>query len=132
MSWFSSKKSELSWNHINSAEDLNVAISNSNEKAVLLFKHSTRCSISSMAKSRLEDKWVNDIKIQPYYLDLIAFRDVSNQIADRFNIIHQSPSSIPDLCDSMSITDEQISIAFSVAAGVWTLGAILVGPLIDR
>ena len=53
MSWFSSKKSELSWNHINSAEDLNVAISNSNEKAVLLFKHSTRCSISTMAKSRI-------------------------------------------------------------------------------
>jgi len=94
MSWFSSKKSELSWNHINSAEDLNVAISNSNEKTVLLFKHSTRCSISIMAKSRLEDKWVNDIKIQPYYLDLIAFRDVSNQIADRFNIIHQSPQVI--------------------------------------
>lgn len=94
MSWFSSKKSELSWNHINSVEDLNFAISNSNEKAVLLFKHSTRCSISTMAKSRIEDKWANDIKIQPYYIDLIAFRDVSNEIAERFNVIHQSPQVI--------------------------------------
>ena len=100
MSWFSSKKSELSWNHINSIEDLNVAISNSNEQAVLLFKHSTRCSISTMAKSRLEDKWTINTKIQPYYIDLIAYGDVSNEIAERFNVIHQSPQAIIILNES--------------------------------
>ena len=40
--------------------------------------------------------------------------------------------SIPDLCDYMDITAEQISIAFSVGAGFWLLGAILIGPIIDR
>ena len=91
MSWFSSKSSQLLWNNINSIEELNDAIFASNEQTVLLFKHSTRCSISSMAKSRLEDKWREDLLITPYYVDLISFRNVSNEITDRFNIIHQSP-----------------------------------------
>jgi bacillithiol system protein YtxJ len=91
MSWFSSKKSLLLWNHINSIEELNLAISNSNEQSILLFKHSTSCSISSMAKSRLEDKWSEELEITPYYIDLLAFRNVSNEIAERFNVTHQSP-----------------------------------------
>ena len=91
MSWFSSKSSQLIWNNINSIEELNVAISSSNEQSILLFKHSTRCNISSMVKFRLEDKWNNELEIIPYYIDLIAFRNISNEITDRFNVVHQSP-----------------------------------------
>jgi bacillithiol system protein YtxJ len=91
MSWFSSKSSQLIWNNLNSIKELNDAISSSNEQAILLFKHSTRCSISSMAKSRLEDKWSKELLISPYYIDLIAFRNVSNEISDRFDVTHQSP-----------------------------------------
>lgn len=57
----------------------------------LIFKHSTRCSISSMALSRLENKWEPELKIKPYFLDLLKFRDVSNEIAHIFGIEHQSP-----------------------------------------
>lgn len=59
--------------------------------AVLLFKHSTRCSISSMALNRLETKWADDEQIHTYYLDLLNHRDISNEIANMFSIEHASP-----------------------------------------
>jgi bacillithiol system protein YtxJ len=60
--------------------------------AVAIFKHSTRCSISSMAKNRLERSWnPNNKNIPVYYLDLISFRQLSNDIANRFNLTHESP-----------------------------------------
>ena len=60
--------------------------------AVAIFKHSTRCSISSMAKNRLERSWNPSNKNIPvYYLDLLSFRHLSNEIANRFNLIHESP-----------------------------------------
>jgi bacillithiol system protein YtxJ len=60
--------------------------------AVAIFKHSTRCSISSMAKNRLERSW-NPINknIPVYYLDLISFRQLSNEVANRFDLVHESP-----------------------------------------
>jgi bacillithiol system protein YtxJ len=61
------------------------------EKGIAIFKHSTRCSISSMAKNRL-DKAQSNIPV--YYLDLIQFRAVSNEIASRYGIEHESPQLI--------------------------------------
>ena len=60
--------------------------------AVAIFKHSTRCSISSMAKNRLERSWnPNNKNIPFYYLDLLAFRQLSNEVANRFDLMHESP-----------------------------------------
>jgi bacillithiol system protein YtxJ len=58
----------------------------------LLFKHSTRCSISSMAKRNFELNW-DDLPsdTQCYFLDLLNFRSISSQIAADFGIAHQSP-----------------------------------------
>ena len=61
---------------------------------VLLFKHSTRCSISSMALSRLESKWVDNELIPAYFLDLLNHRDISNEIADLFSVEHASPQAL--------------------------------------
>lgn len=58
---------------------------------VLLFKHSTRCSISSMALSRLESRWKDNEHIPAYYLDLLNHRDISNAIADLYSVEHASP-----------------------------------------
>ena len=63
----------------------------SNGFTVLLFKHSTRCSISSMALSRLESKWKDDEKIPTYYLDLLNHRDISNEIESLYSVEHASP-----------------------------------------
>jgi bacillithiol system protein YtxJ len=58
----------------------------------LLFKHSTRCSISAMVKRRFEKDWEqlpSDLPL--YYLDLIAFREISNEVANIFFVHHESP-----------------------------------------
>ena len=84
----------MNWIELNNISQLDSIQESSKSKAVLLFKHSTRCSISTMAKSRLERDWNDDIEIETYYLDLIKFREISNEMADKFNIPHQSPQAL--------------------------------------
>lgn len=60
------------------------------QQPVVIFKHSTRCSISSMAKSRLERAKSPD-NAAFYYLDLIKYRGISNKIAEDYSVHHQSP-----------------------------------------
>ncbi|MDB5229052.1 MAG: ytxJ [Bacteroidota bacterium] len=62
------------------------------ESVFAVFKHSTRCAVSSMAKNRLEREWDLDLPI--YYLDLVRYRSVSNLIAERSHVIHESPQLI--------------------------------------
>jgi len=64
-------------------------------KPVLLFKHSTSCGISAMVIKRFENKLENNKdKYHYYFLDLIRYRNISNNIAIKFNILHQSPQLI--------------------------------------
>lgn len=56
----------------------------------LIFKHSTRCGTSALAKSRLEKKQA-PATIEFYFLDLINFRLISNKVAEDFNVYHESP-----------------------------------------
>ncbi len=65
----------------------------SEEQPVLIFKHSTNCSVSSTAKSRLERNWKEKEakNTRTYHLDLIAYRQISNKIATEFNVKHESP-----------------------------------------
>jgi len=61
----------------------------------LIFKHSTRCSISMMAKRRFELDWDNLPENMPlYFLDLIKHRDLSNQVAQLFQVHHESPQML--------------------------------------
>ena len=59
---------------------------------VVILKHSTRCSISLMAKNRLDTTWDHaDTNVTFYYLDLIRHRNISTEIAQEFGIVHESP-----------------------------------------
>lgn len=83
----------MQWQQLNSIDQLNDLVSKSFDEPVLIFKHSTRCSISSMALDRLERAW-NPAEMEglsAWYLDLIAHRDISNKIAELFKVEHQSP-----------------------------------------
>jgi bacillithiol system protein YtxJ len=60
-------------------------------KGILLFKHSTRCSISSMALNRLERSLKVSDTLLIYLLDLLDYRSVSQHIAERYHVEHQSP-----------------------------------------
>lgn len=66
------------------------------EKPVLIFKHSTRCSISSAALARLEREWTkaDDERHTVYFLDLLRFRPISNVIAERYGVPHESPQTL--------------------------------------
>lgn len=99
MSWkdFFGKGNEtpkFPWRELTSSDELNAIIEASKEKPQLIFKHSTRCSISSMAKRRLEREWNLAGKIEPWYLDLIAFRPISNEISENLGVVHASPQAI--------------------------------------
>jgi len=83
----------LDWKKLDKLEELEHIKELSKEKSVIIFKHSTSCSISAMALNRLERSW-DDAEMssaEAYYLDLIANRDISNAIADIFGIEHESP-----------------------------------------
>jgi len=64
----------------------------SSSQPSLIFKHSTRCSISMMAKKRFELDWdALPENMNLYFLDLIRYREISNTIAEVFNVHHESP-----------------------------------------
>ncbi len=80
----------MNWIPLKSEDEIFEIIGKSEAKPQVIFKHSTRCSISSMAKSRLERSPFPD-NADFYYLDLIAHRNISNKVADEFNVSHESP-----------------------------------------
>ena len=83
----------MNWIPLQSESQLQEIIDKSTETPQVIFKHSTRCGVSSMVKNRLE-KSEQPENVDFHYLDLIKFRDLSNQISRNFNIRHESPQVI--------------------------------------
>jgi bacillithiol system protein YtxJ len=83
--------SKLNWIILTDLGQLNEIIDLSNEKPVLIFKHSTRCNISRFALKQFENDYNLEVKIPLYFLDLLNHRDISNEIAVQFVVEHQSP-----------------------------------------
>lgn len=80
----------MNWIPLTTEAQLDEIVQLSETKPTIIFKHSTRCSISSTALSRLERAW-DAAETPAYYLDLIAYRPISSAIAEKFDIEHQSP-----------------------------------------
>jgi len=86
----------MNWIKLTSEEELEQAVKLSETKPVLIFKYSGRCSICDRVQDILEADWSeneadNEGKIAPYFLDLIKYRNVSNAVARKFNVMHESP-----------------------------------------
>jgi bacillithiol system protein YtxJ len=83
----------MHWHTIDSEAALQEIQEKSAQQKVLIFKHSTRCAISATALDRLQRKWSDEKAggIVPYFLDLISYRELSNEIARRYQIQHESP-----------------------------------------
>lgn len=80
----------IPWKILNSDIDLENAVQVSHNEDVLIFKHSTTCSISMIAKARLESSWdISDV--QPFYVDVKTHRAISLKIAELFSVEHESP-----------------------------------------
>ena len=86
---------QVGWKRLESLEDLDGVIARSHERPVAIFKHSTTCGISAMVKDQLFGGWDLPIEdVEMYYLDLLAKRPISNEVAARLGVVHQSPQII--------------------------------------
>ncbi len=83
----------MNWTELTDLAQLDTLDTASRAKPVLIFKHSTRCSISSTALARMERGWAADMNAghAMYYLDLLRHRALSNTIAERYDLDHESP-----------------------------------------
>jgi bacillithiol system protein YtxJ len=80
----------MDWNHLSSIDQLEALATKSFNTPQVLFKHSTRCSISSMALNRLESS-TPPTGVDFYLLDLLQHRNISAAIAEKFKVHHESP-----------------------------------------
>ena len=86
------EKIELPWKSLNSIKQLDDIKDKSRYKPQLIFKHSTRCGISRMVLNTFVKQYnFTENQADLYYLDLLAFRDVSNEVTTQFDVFHQSP-----------------------------------------
>lgn len=91
--------SRINWISLENVAQLDTIVANSNDKYVFIFKHSTRCSISRFALKQFEVETLQcnvftENDVDAYFLDLLEHRDISNEIASRFGVYHQSPQLI--------------------------------------
>lgn len=85
----------IQWEPLESVGQLYNIINNSEIKPKVIFKHSTRCGISRMVLNQFERGYEkNNDDVTFYFLDLLNYRDVSNAVAEKLNVVHQSPQVI--------------------------------------
>lgn len=92
------------WNDLTTDEQLNQLVERSHQSPQVIFKYSSRCSISDVVRNRLEKKAdLSDLDF--HFLDLIRYRGLSNEIAERFKVRHESPQVLL-IKDGKCIYDE--------------------------
>ena len=86
---------KVPWIVLTSLEQLDTIVENSHSKPVAIYKHSTTCGISRMVFQNIERNYdIPTDVLDIYYLDLKAYRDISNEVAARFQVWHESPQLI--------------------------------------
>ncbi|NDP28874.1 MAG: bacillithiol system redox-active protein YtxJ [Flavobacterium sp.] len=83
--------SKINWIPLQQIGQLDEMVTSSEQKPAVIFKHSSRCSISRFALKQFEKDFDLDDTVDAYFLDLLEHRDISNEIASRFGVYHQSP-----------------------------------------
>jgi bacillithiol system protein YtxJ len=79
----------MQWKNLQEESQLQQIITESAGRPQLIFKYSNRCSISDVAKSRIEKNYTAALDF--YFLDLITYRSLSNKVSELFNVYHESP-----------------------------------------
>ena len=83
--------SKIAWRQLTDLGQLNEINIESGARPVVIFKHSTTCHISRAALKQFENEFDYTDGFTLYFLDLLAYRGVSNEVATRFEVVHQSP-----------------------------------------
>ena len=82
----------IDWIQLNSLSQLEEIKEQSKTESIAIFKHSTRCGISRGVIRQFENSFDEELStLKVYYLDLLNFRDISNEVGYQFQVIHQSP-----------------------------------------
>jgi len=84
----------LPWLPLTAIDQLETIAEQSKTKTQLIFKHSTRCGISRMVMNQFVSAYYADTNADLYYLDLLNYRAVSNEVGYKFQVIHQSPQLV--------------------------------------
>jgi len=110
----------MKWEALTQMAQLDAIDKESETESALIFKHSTRCSISDAALSRFErdGKSLDESAIKCYYLDLLQYRDISNTIAARYGIEHQSPQVLLISKGKCVFNESHMSISVSEILGL--------------
>jgi len=101
----------LDWITLNKESQLDFLIQQSHSKPQIVFKHSTTCPISSMAKNRLDRSEGHLADYAVYYLDLLSYRSISNEIAARLAVHHESPQVIIVYKGEVSYDESHLDIS---------------------
>lgn len=101
------------WIRLEASAKVDEAIESSNKKPIAFFKHSTRCGISVQVKTGLEEQYdLDTTDLDFYYLDLLEYRQISNYIAEKTGVIHQSPQLIVIKNGEVIYKDSHFSINY--------------------
>lgn len=85
----------MNWLQLTTIDEVEAIKKASETQPCMIFKHSTTCSISVMAKNRVEMSWdFNNSEMIAYYLDLKLYRNVSNYVTETFGVHHESPQAL--------------------------------------
>jgi len=85
-------ENSIPWSALDTQEQLDFLQSGDGEDMVVLFKHSTSCGLSSMMLRRFQQLWGHAAADTSFYiLDVIRYRDLSNTISSRYQVMHQTP-----------------------------------------
>ncbi len=100
------KKIYVQWIPLKTMEQLEAISTLSKTETVAIFKHSTRCGISRSVVKMFEQSFTEDmLGLKVFYLDLLNYRDLSNEVGYKFQVMHQSPQLL--------VIKNEIAIAYA-------------------
>jgi bacillithiol system protein YtxJ len=101
----------LNWNSLTDTKQIDNIVDLSHHRPQVIFKHSTSCSISSISKSRFENSGDSLSSADVYYLDLLSYRTVSNNIAEKLGVHHESPQVIVIINGEVTYDESHLDIS---------------------
>ena len=102
----------MNWTQLNSIDQLEQISDQSFEIPVVIFKHSTSCGLSSMVLRKLEESITDGHKqdYQFYFVDLHSYREVSNAVAEKWAVEHESPQMLLIKSNELVLSESHFSI----------------------
>ena len=105
---------KIKWLPLSDKSQLEDIIKISSDKPVLIFKHSTRCGISRMVLKNFESDYdIPETEMDLYFLDLLNYRSLSQDISAKFNVMHQSPQVLVIKNGEVIYHDSHDAISFA-------------------